>query len=182
MSNRSNSRSRLQLSQRILRWLSNCQTCCNASRLLRLGVYSGKRSCKSTRRDQGFRGIWDLPIWDFYWALRQLVKMCSKTCFWQTRWKFHAVGQEGCKSKSRAQQLLSYCNAFSGISVESLWVWVKPDLNPKCGSNCSCHRILTVVSVHQCATRSCQVKNGSRQSILLVRQSISESWSQRFRA
>ena len=112
----------------------------------------------------------------------ETVKMCSKTCFWQTRWKFHAVGQEGCKSKSRAQQLLSYCNAFSGISVESLWVWVKPDLNPKCGSNCSCHRILTVVSVHQCATRSCQVKNGSRQSILLVRQSISESWSQRFRA
>lgn len=51
----------------------------------------------------------------------ETVKMCSKTCFWQTRWKFHAVGQEGCKSKSRAQQLLSYCNAFSGISVESLW-------------------------------------------------------------
>ena len=47
---------------------------------------------------------------------------------WQTRWKFHAVGQEGCKSKSRTQQLLSYCSYrhvfwnLCGISVESLWV------------------------------------------------------------
>ena len=103
-----------------------------------IGGVQWKTLLQSTRRDQGFRGIWDLPIWDFYWPLRQLVKMCSKTCFWQTRWKFHAVGQEGCKSKSKAQQLLSYCNAFSGISVESLWnlcgfesnqIWI-PNVDP----------------------------------------------------